>query len=221
MSDDEHPSGAGRLLMGLTWAALLLALWHWGVQVTDVRQNTSAPATGDMAAVGRPPDTELPPAALPLGNALPLRIDIPALGVQAPVMPRGLDRQGAIEPPPFDQAGTVGWYAAGTGPGAAGAALMVGHLDTETRPAVFYKLSSLRPGRTVRVFRDDGKVAEFTVDDIQVQNRDHFDAHQAYGQHRPGRAELRLITCGGAFDRTGGTYTANVIVSAYLTGTGH
>ncbi|MEV6940994.1 class F sortase [Streptomyces sp. NPDC051172] len=221
MSDDEHPSGSGRLVMALTWAALLLALWQWGVQLTDVRQDMSAPATGDMGAVGRPPVTELPPAVRPLGNALPQRIDIPALGVQAPVLPRGLDRQGAIEPPPFEQAGTVGWYAAGTRPGAAGAALMLGHLDTETGPAVFYKLSSLRPGQTVRVTRDDGKAAEFTVEGVQVQNRDHFDARQAYGQHRPGRAELRLITCGGTFDRDSGSYTANVIVSAYLTGTGH
>ena len=220
MSDDERPSGSGRLLAGLTWAALLLALWHWGVQVTDVRQGTSAPTTGDLAAVGRPPDAELPPAARPLGDALPQRIDIPALGVRAPVVPRGLDRQGAIDPPPFDQAGTVGWYAAGAGPGAAGAALMVGHLDTETRPAVFYKLSTLRPGRTVRVIRDDGKVAEFTVDGVRIQDRDRFDARQAYGPHQPGRAELRLITCGGTFDRDSGKYTANVIVSAYLTGTG-
>ncbi|GAA3826041.1 class F sortase [Streptomyces coacervatus] len=219
MYDDARSSGIGRLLMVLTWVFLLLALWLWGRQVTDVRQGLSAPATGDMAAVGRP-DAELPPAARPLGDALPQRIDIPDLGVQAPVVARGLDRQGAVDPPPFDQAGAVGWYAAGARPGAAGTALMVGHLDTRTRPAVFYKLSTVRPGETVRVIRDDGKVAEFTVDDVQVQDRDHFDARQAYGQHRPGRAELRLITCGGTFDRSDGSYTANVIVSAYLTGTG-
>ncbi|MFF4500160.1 class F sortase [Streptomyces sp. NPDC001401] len=220
MSDDEHSSGSGRLLMGLAWAVLLLGLWMWGRQVTDVGQGISATVTGDMAAVGRPPDAELPPAARPLGDALPQRIDIPDLGVQAPVVARGLDRQGAIDPPPFDQAGAVGWYAAGTRPGAAGAALMVGHVDTRTRPAVFYKLSAMRPGETVRVIRDDGKVAEFTVDDVQVQDRDRFDPRQAYGQHRPGHAELRLITCGGTFDRDSHSYTANVIVSAYLTGTG-
>jgi sortase (surface protein transpeptidase) len=133
---------------------------------------------------------------------------------------RGLDGRGAIEPPPFDQPGVVGWYAAGAKPGAAGTALFVGHVDTETRPAVFYKLSAVQPGATVRVIRDDGKVAEFTVDDVQVVPRDHFDAQQAYGVRKSGRAELRLITCGGTFDRTNRTYTANVIVSAYLTGSG-
>ncbi|WP_405671994.1 class F sortase [Streptomyces sp. NBC_01530] len=219
-ADHERSSGSARLLMGTAWAVLLLGLWLWGRQVTDIRQGTAAPAgAGDLASVGRPPDAELPPAARPLGHALPQRIDIPDLGVQAPVVARGLDRQGAIDPPPYDQAGVVGWYAAGARPGAAGAALMVGHVDTETRPAVFYRLSTIRPGENVRVVRDDGKVAEFTVDDVRVQERDRFDARQAYGQHRPGRSELRLITCGGTFDRVSHSYTANVIVSAYLTGT--
>ncbi|WP_328871636.1 class F sortase [Streptomyces sp. NBC_00287] len=220
MSGSSRSPLSGRLLTGMAWAVLLLGLWLWGRDVTDVRHGISAPTTGDMAAVGRPPDVELPPPAGPLDEAQPQRIDIPGLGVQAPVVARGLDPQGAVDPPPFDQPGVVGWYAAGAAPGAAGTALMVGHVDTETRPAVFYKISALKPGETVRVIRDDGRVAEFTVDDVQVVTRDRFDARQAYGPREPGRAELRLITCGGTFDRASRSYTANVVVSAYLTGTG-
>ncbi|MEU5308272.1 class F sortase [Streptomyces sp. NPDC021562] len=220
MSDDtERSTGTGRLLTGVTWAVLLLGLWLWGRGVTEVPDGLTGPTTGDMAAVGRPAEAGLPPAAAPLGPAVPERIDIPDLGVQAPVVARGLDRDGGVDPPPFDQPGVVGWYRSGTGPGAAGTAVLVGHVDTRTRPAVFYKISALRPGETIRVVRSDDTVAEFTVEDTRVLPRDHFDAQQAYGPREPGRAELRLITCGGAFDRTTGSYTANVVVSAYLTGT--
>ncbi|MEU9155466.1 class F sortase [Streptomyces sp. NPDC048417] len=221
MSDDdtEPSAGTGRLLTGVAWAILLLGLWLWGRGVTEVPDGISGPTTGDVAAVGRPAGAELPPAAKPLGSAPPERIDIPDLGVQAPVVARGLDGKGGIDPPPFDQPGVVGWYGSGAEPGAAGTAVLVGHVDTETRPAVFYKISALRPGETIRVVRADGTVAEFTIDDVRVLPRDHFDAQQAYGTRESGRAELRLITCGGTFDRTTHSYTANVVVSAYLTGT--
>lgn len=218
--DHESSSGTGRLAAAATWALLLLGLWLWGREVTDVPAGAPGAATGDVAAVGRPAGSGLPPAARPLGDAVPQRIDIPDLGVQAPVVARGLDGRGAVDAPPFDQPGVVGWYAAGAKPGAAGPALMVGHVDTGTRPAVFYRISALRPGETVRVVRSDGRVAEFTVDDVRVLSRDRFDARQAYGPRKPGRAELRLITCGGTFDRASRSYTANVVVSAYLTGTG-
>jgi sortase (surface protein transpeptidase) len=222
MSDQEqrHSAGTGRLLAGVAWVVLLLGLWLWGREVTDVRHGISAPTTGDMAAAGRPPDVKLPPAHRPLTDALPQRVDIPGLGVQAPVVARGLDARGALDPPPYDQPGVVGWYAGGAAPGAPGTALLVGHVDTDTRPAVFYKVSAMRPGQTIRVIRADAKVAEFTVESVQVLTRDRFDAHQAYGPRESGRAELRLVTCGGSFDRATRSYTANVVVSAYLTGTG-
>ncbi|CAM5370717.1 MULTISPECIES: class F sortase [Streptomyces] len=221
MPDDHgRTTGTGRLVTGLVWALLLFGLWLWGRGVTGVPRDADGPAAGDVFAVDRAADpARLPRAAKPLADAVPQRVDIPRLGVQAPVVARGLDARGAIDPPPYDQPGVVGWYGAGPRPGAAGAALLVGHVDTETRPAVFYRLSAVRPGERVRVFRADGKVAEFTVDDVRVLPRDGFDARLAYGPREPGRAELRLITCGGSFDRVSRSYTANVVVSAYLTGT--
>ncbi|MFI8517196.1 class F sortase [Streptomyces sp. NPDC085481] len=208
---------SGRALTGTAWAVLLLGLWVWG-RDGDLPSGGSAPTTGDVAAVGRPLGVPLPPAHAALKPAEPRRVEVPSLGLSAPVVARGLDAEGAIDPPPYEMPQTVGWYGAGTRPGADGAALFVGHVDTKTGPAVFYGLSAARPGATVNVTRSDGSVAEFTIDDVQVVERTAFDARKAYGRHRPAGAELRLITCGGTFDREAGAYTANVVVSAYLTG---
>ncbi|WP_405712963.1 MULTISPECIES: class F sortase [unclassified Streptomyces] len=218
MSAPDGAAGHGRLLAGVAWAVLLLGLWLWGRGITDGSGVGSAPTTGDIAAVGRPLGVPLPPPHDPIEGAVPERVEIPSIGVEAPVIARGLDKDGAIEPPSFDTPQTVGWYDGGAEPGAKGPALLVGHVDTETRPAVFYGLSAARPGAEVEVTRADGTVAEFTVDDVQVFTRARFDADKAYGPRKAGRAELRLITCGGTFDRATHSYDANVVVSAYLTG---
>lgn len=215
MSAPDRPAGAGRLLTGVAWAVLLLGLWLWG---RDASGGMSAPTTGDVAAVGRPLGAPLPPAHEPVEGAAPRSVEVPSVGIDAPVVRRGLDKDGAIDPPPYDLPQTAGWYGKGTEPGAEGAALLVGHVDTETKPAVFYGLSAVRPGEKVEVTREDGSVAEFTVDDVQVVTRERFDAEKAYGPRVDGRAELRLITCGGTYDQKSRSYTANVVVSAYLTG---
>ncbi|MEU9460129.1 MULTISPECIES: class F sortase [unclassified Streptomyces] len=218
MSAPDSTAGHGRLLAGVTWAVLLLGLWLWGRGITDGSGASSAPTTGDIAAVGRPLGVPLPPPHDPIEGAVPKRVEIPSIGIEAPVVARGLDKDGAIEPPSFDTPQAVGWYGDGTEPGAKGPALLVGHVDTETRPAVFYGLSAARPGAKIDITRADGTVAEFTVDDVQVFTRARFDADKAYGPRKDGRAELRLITCGGTFDRKTHSYDANVVVSAYLTG---
>ncbi|MFD8468383.1 class F sortase [Streptomyces cyaneofuscatus] len=215
MSAPDRPAGTGRLLTGVAWAVLLLGLWLWG---RDASGGMSAPTTGDVAAVGRPLGAPLPPAHEPVKGAAPRSVEVPSVGIDAPVVRRGLDQDGAIDPPPYDLPQTAGWYGKGTEPGAEGAALLVGHVDTETKPAVFYGLSAVRPGEKVKVTREDGSVAEFTVDDVQVVTRERFDAEKAYGPRVDGRAELRLITCGGKYDQKSRSYTANVVVSAYLTG---
>ncbi|MEU6315629.1 class F sortase [Streptomyces sp. NPDC047014] len=194
------------------WSVLVLGLWLWGRELTV----PPAPATGQAGAAL----PGMPAAHAPLAASPPQRVDVPSIGIQAPVVPRGLDKDGAIEPPPYESPGTVGWWGQGTQPGAAGTALMVGHVDTRSKPAVFYGLSSARQGEKVRVVRADGSVAEFTIEDVRVYERADFDAHKAYGPRVRGRAELRLVTCGGTYDKVAKQYTANVVVSAYLTGVG-
>ncbi|WP_051832705.1 class F sortase [Streptomyces katrae] len=214
-SGEPRSSGGGRLLTFAAWSVLVLGLWLWGREITGVPPSPSAAPAGGSSI----PVPGLPVAHAPLAASVPARVDVPSMGIQAPVISRGLDAQGAVDPPPFDRPGTVGWWGGGAKPGEAGAALLVGHVDTASKPAVFYGLSSARPGGTVRVVRMDGSVAEFTIEDVRVYERARFDAHRAYGPRVPGRAELRLVTCGGTYDKAAKEYTANVVVSAYLTGT--
>ncbi|MFD8022214.1 class F sortase [Streptomyces lavendulae] len=211
---EAKASPGGRLLTFTAWSVLVLVLWMWGKEITGV------PPVAAPGGTGGPVGPGLPAPRAPLSAAMPARIDVPFIGIQAPVIARGLDADGAVEPPPYELPGTVGWWGAGPAPGAAGTALMVGHVDTKSKPAVFFGLSTLRPGEKIRVARADGTVAEFTVEDVRVYERAGFDPHKAYGPRVKGRAELRLVTCGGTYDKAARQYSANVVVSAYLTGAG-
>ncbi|WP_326600578.1 class F sortase [Streptomyces sp. NBC_01803] len=217
MTGVPRASGTGRLISAVAWTVLLLALWLWGRELTDGGPPLGTP--GEAPAAGRAGEGATPPApAEPLaGHPAPRVVEIEAIGVRADIVARDVDASGGVAPPPFETPEVVGWYAGGPTPGAAGAAVLVGHVDTETEPAVFYALSDVPPGSEVRVTRTDGSVAEFTVSDVEVVERGEFDATRVYGPRRAGAAELRLITCGGTFDRERQSYSANVVVSAYLT----
>ncbi|MFE1362156.1 class F sortase [Streptomyces harbinensis] len=221
MEDEPRASGAGRLISCVAWALLLTGLWLWGRQLTEGAGWLPGAAPGAaQAAQAAGARGALPPAAEPLaGGVDPAVLEIEAIGVRADIMARGVDGSGGVAPPPFSEPDLVGWYAGSPAPGAEGAAVLVGHVDTETDRAVFHALGSVEPGDAVRVVRDDGSVAAFTVSGTEVVERSEFDADRVYGPRREGAAELRLITCGGTYDPQAREYSANVVVSAYLTGT--
>ncbi|MGW4852453.1 class F sortase [Streptomyces sp. NPDC004288] len=154
------------------------------------------------------------PAPAPLARSRPVTVAVPAITIEAPVMELGLDAAGRLGTPPADDPRIVGWYAKGPTPGERGTAVVVGHRDTRTGPAVFLNLNSLSAGNTVRVARADGKVAVFTVDRVRTYAKNAFPDKEVYGD--AGRPELRLLTCGGTFDRGKG-YEANIVVFAHLT----
>ncbi|WP_165990309.1 class F sortase [Streptomyces sp. YIM 98790] len=207
----------GRLLPVLAWSVLLLGLWLWAGDLTGGRPLPGGTTGG--GAVRLESGALLPPPARPLaGDSPPALLEIPSAGIRAEVVPRGLDAAGAVDPPPYEVPDVAGWYADGPVPGAAGTALLVGHVDTETEPAVFHGLSTVRPGSEVTVTRQDGSTAEFTVERVDVVERQDFDPGLVYGSPDTEHAELRLITCGGSFDPVEDSYSANVVVSAYLTG---
>lgn len=211
---EDGPRPDNRTWTTAAVALVLLAAWllgHGGggsgAQATPGGRALAA------AAADRPREVYAP--HLPMSASKPLRIDIASIGLHAKVVGRGL-KDGAVDPPPYGTPDVAGWYRDGPSPGTAGAALIVGHVDTETRAAVFYGLSTVEQGALVEVTRADGTVAEFSVEAVEVVQKDHFDANRVYGS--AGRPELRLITCGGSFDKEKQAYSANVVVFAALTG---
>ncbi|MER8041703.1 class F sortase [Streptomyces sp. NPDC094032] len=197
--------------------------------MTTAPAPATAPATGTGTATGtvaqaRSPLSRTAPAAAPDRSAVrplpasdPVRIRIPAIGVDAFLTRLELDAAGALRPPPATAPLLAGWYADGTTPGAPGTALVAGHVDTPFGPAVFHRLHALAPGAEITVERQDGRTARFTVDAVELVPKDRFPDEKVYGGS--GRPELRLITCGGTWSDTTG-YQSNTVVYAGLTGAG-
>ncbi|MET8978728.1 class F sortase [Streptomyces sp. NPDC004539] len=178
----------------------------------------SVPPTSGTTPPG-PGAKNVPPTAAPTPYPYPsraTRLVIPYLDVDAPVMPLSLDRDHRLTAPPGDDPNLVGWYTGGPAPGVLGTAVAVGHLDTHTAGAVFAGLKELTPGHLVEVRRADGRTAVYTVDSVATYDKKDFPDRRVYGDR--GRAELRLITCAGRYDRKSG-YSGNTVVFAHLTGT--
>ncbi|WP_438296838.1 class F sortase [Streptomyces sp. HUAS TT7] len=158
--------------------------------------------------------TETPPAeGLPPSE--PVRIKIPSIQVDAPVMRLGLGPDHSLDVPPPGNTNMAGWYKDGAAPGARGTAVMAGHVDDSRGPAVFYALGALKKGSRVEVTREDGRTAVFDIDAVEVYENDVFPDTKVYGP--AARPELRLITCGGGFSQQTG-YRGNVVAFAHLVG---
>jgi hypothetical protein len=162
------------------------------------------------SASATPAATVRPAAPPPRGAAVPIRLEIAAIGVRAPVIRLGLDRDGALEVPArFDE---VGWWAGGARPGERGPAVIAGHVDSRTGPAVFFRLDRLRARDAIVVVRRDGSRVRFAVQRIARYRKVAFPTARVYG---PTRAPaLRMITCSGAFDAATGHYVDNTVVYA-------
>jgi sortase (surface protein transpeptidase) len=127
----------------------------------------------------------------------------------------GLNRDGTLQVPgDFD---VTGWFTGGPAPGATGPAVIAGHIDSKRGPAVFYRLRELRPGQEITVGRSDGSSVRFAVDGVAQYPKHAFPTEAVFGPSP--EPLLRLITCGGVFDRSQRSYRDNVVVTARLVAT--
>lgn len=156
-------------------------------------------------------------ATAPLARSVPVSLRIPAIGVNARVIPLGLDAGGGVEVPPLSTPFVTSWYDKGSAPGEDGPAVLLGHVDAAgVGPAVFYKLGALAPGDLVYVTRRDRTTAVFRVTAVVLYQEQDFPSKAVYG-FTP-NPTLRLITCGGDFDAQTRHYLGRTIAFAVYAG---
>jgi sortase (surface protein transpeptidase) len=229
MSTGEYPRGytdRSQRPQGIDVRTILIVgLVLIGVGAFIVAQALSSgsklpPAAGQEipAAVGT--NVPFPPkagsVAAPLSASTPMTIQIPAIGVDAPVMRLDLNSNGTIQVPPLDNHNLAGWYDRSVMPGSKGTSVILGHVDDYNGPSVFFNIKNLRKGDLVDVTRTDGITAVFTVDGVQKATKTNFPTSDVYGN--VAYPALRLVTCGGPFDPKTGEYLDSIVVYAHLSG---
>lgn len=148
----------------------------------------------------------------PLPSSDPVSITVGSIDVCSTLQPVGVDAQKRIEVPSVHTPEQAGWYRLGPTPGELGPAVVVGHVNGDGREGVFADLDDVEEGDRIAVARHDGRTAFFTVTTVVQADKDAFPTTAVYGDTRD--AQLRLITCGGALDRSAHRYDDNVIVFA-------
>ncbi|MFF4401006.1 class F sortase [Streptomyces sp. NPDC001480] len=211
------PAGPGSRSGGrLVWTAAIALL---AVALIGGRQGPSGSSDppGAASVAGAPTASASPDAPRSdryLSRSRPTRLSIPEIAVDAPFTSLAIGDSGRLQPPPADNTNLVGWYSDGVSPGEAGTAIIAGHVDTKTSAAVFAELGELKPGDRFTVERADGTKPSFVVDSAETFAKDEFPSERVYADTP--RAEVRLITCAGDYDRTVKDYTDNLVVFAHL-----
>ncbi|WP_246868591.1 class F sortase [Saccharopolyspora sp. ASAGF58] len=191
----------------------VLALW-----ITLLLSAAGAAVFGPAGADSAPPPAAAPAPVVPAtsvpGDPHPIGIAMPSIRVASSLVPLGLNADGSVQVPPIETPRQAGWYDGGAGAGEVGPFVVLGHVDSYTEAGVFYRLRDLRAGDRIRVDRRDGSQVTYLVDRIERFPKDKFPTDAVYGDVP--RPEIRLITCGGDFDKSRRSYEDNLIVFGHL-----
>ena len=195
--------------MGITLVAAM-SLVGCGGHSRPTASQSSPPVNTSAAATA--PATPTPTPGLP--RSIPTWVDIPAIGAHSSLVQLGLNTDKTVAVPPVSQPLQAGWYKYGPTPGQVGPAVILGHIDGNHQEGIFWRLHDLKRGDKVRVGRRDGKTLTFTVRKVAQTPKSAFPTSSVYGN--TSGSQLRLITCGGAFDASTRSYLDNILVFATL-----
>ncbi|MGW5741909.1 class F sortase [Amycolatopsis sp. NPDC003861] len=154
------------------------------------------------------------PVTVPFKGLRPTSVKIPKIGAESSLLAVAVKPDGSISVPSVHTPMQAAWYKLSPVPGDVGPAIVLGHVDGDKKPGIFFKLKELAPGDEVDVDRSDGKKLKFVVDRVTQVPKETFPREAVYGNSSA--PELRLITCGGAFDHAEHSYKDNIVVYAKL-----
>jgi len=203
--------------VALAAAALVIATPIASADQQPSTTVTVSPAPTTTTITTTVPTTE-PTTTTGLGRSTPDRIEIPRIGATSTLTSLGLNPDQTVQVPPLEQRMQAGWYNGSPTPGEIGPAVVLGHVDGQGKPGIFFRLRELRPGDEILISREDGRKLTFVVERVQQVAKAEFPADEVYGD--TARPELRVITCGGAFDHSAKSYRDNTIIYAALKGEG-
>ncbi|MEG3616679.1 class F sortase [Isoptericola haloaureus] len=220
---------AGLVLGGGTAVAVGLGDQDTGPgEVPAAAPSPSGPAGGALpapSAAPAPTPSGAPTSEAPTASAapeqapehqdvaLPATVRIPAIDVDSDLLHLGLNDDGTIEVPAGDDIDRAAWFDGSPRPGEDGPAVIEGHVDSPNGASVFYRLSEMQPGQEIHVDRRDGSTATFVVDRVEQYPKREFPTRAVYAN--TDGPELRVITCGGAWDADWGHYVDNTVVYAH------
>jgi sortase (surface protein transpeptidase) len=167
-----------------------------------------------QAAAPKGPVPSSVPVSVPFKGLRPTSVKIPKIGAESSLLAVAVKTDGSISVPSVHTPMQAAWYKLSPVPGDVGPAIVLGHVDGDKKPGIFYKLKDLAPGDEVDVDRSDGKKVKFVVDRVTQVPKDTFPRDAVYGNSD--KPELRLITCGGVFDHAEHSYKDNIVVYAKL-----
>ncbi len=209
---------AGALAVVVALTAFAFGIIHSGSPQNTALTSSAPGVTSQQTAVAPSSSAQQAPAppAADTGSrpSLPVRVDVDAINAHSSLVQLGLNADKTVQVPPVTQPLQAGWYKFGARPGETGKAVILGHVDGGGQLGVFNRLRDLKPGDVAKVTEQGGQVLNFVVRQVQQIAKNQFPTQAVYGPSS--QRELRLITCGGAFDKSSGNYVDNIIVSAVL-----
>lgn len=209
MRSNDRPAGSTRARARRWMAVGALLGGAAAVLITLATGDTAPGETPALANDVVSSASAAPPSPPSAAAPSPEHLRIASIGVSTDLVRLGLNQDRTVEVP--RDAAQAGWFDQGPVPGQPGSSVVLGHVDSVEGPAVFHRLSQLRPGDPIKVQLSDGSVALFEVGRVATYTNENFPARDVYAGS-PGRPALNLVTCGGEYDEERGGWQSNVVV---------